>query len=282
MPGRRVWLPGLLVLCLCLLVQAVKEHDFKKCAQSGFCRRNRALADRAAANPASWTSPYGLSEASFSAGVYRATLKNALFENITFDFEMRFQQDGVARILLDERDGLRQRYNEAASWTLVKEPAIETSSQAYAASVQETSSVITYANGHHEVRIQHNPVLITFYRDGQPHVVLNERGLLNMEHFRLKTVAAEKAAETTPDLLVQDDQALAQAGLENVEVPGGGRFAQFLDANEDGMWEETFSGRKDTKPKGPESLSLDITFPGYEHVFGIPQHAGPLSLKTTR
>jgi alpha 1,3-glucosidase len=34
--------------------------------------------------------------------------------------------------------------------------------------------------------------------------------------------------------------------------------------------------------KGPESLALDITFPGYSHVFGIPEHASPLSLKTTR
>lgn len=33
---------------------------------------------------------------------------------------------------------------------------------------------------------------------------------------------------------------------------------------------------------GPESLSLDIDFPGYEHVYGIPQHASSLSLKQTR
>ncbi|KAI8460108.1 galactose mutarotase-like-domain-containing protein [Phakopsora pachyrhizi] len=34
--------------------------------------------------------------------------------------------------------------------------------------------------------------------------------------------------------------------------------------------------------KGPESLSLDITFPGYSYVYEIPEHASPLSLKTTR
>lgn len=33
---------------------------------------------------------------------------------------------------------------------------------------------------------------------------------------------------------------------------------------------------------GPEAFSLDITFPGYEHVYGIPQHASSLSLKQTR
>lgn len=32
---------------------------------------------------------------------------------------------------------------------------------------------------------------------------------------------------------------------------------------------------------GPESLSLDIDFPNHPHVYGIPQHAAPLSLPTT-
>jgi len=33
--------------------------------------------------------------------------------------------------------------------------------------------------------------------------------------------------------------------------------------------------------EGPESLSLDISFPGHSHVYGIPQHAAPLALPTT-
>jgi mannosyl-oligosaccharide alpha-1,3-glucosidase len=32
---------------------------------------------------------------------------------------------------------------------------------------------------------------------------------------------------------------------------------------------------------GPESLSLDITFPNHGHVYGIPQHASPLDLPET-
>lgn len=35
-------------------------------------------------------------------------------------------------------------------------------------------------------------------------------------------------------------------------------------------------------PIGPESVGLDITFPGYEHVYGIPEHASSLTLKETR
>ena len=32
---------------------------------------------------------------------------------------------------------------------------------------------------------------------------------------------------------------------------------------------------------GPCSVGLDISFPGVEHVYGIPEHADSLALKTT-
>ena len=48
-----------------------------------------------------------------------------------------------------------------------------------------------------------------------------------------------------------------------------------------GSWEETFNGHKDSKPKGPQAISVDISFPDALHVYGIPQHATSLSLKPT-
>ena len=84
---------------------------------------------------------------------------------------------------------------------------------------------------------------------------------------------------------------------------------------EDGMWEETFKSHTDAKPNGihihllsshfrlgvcldtyvlfsiyrrlcslptgPSSISLDFSLPGVEHVYGIPEHADSLKLKTT-
>lgn len=49
----------------------------------------------------------------------------------------------------------------------------------------------------------------------------------------------------------------------------------------EGWWEESFNGHSDTKPKGPEALSLDISFPGFSHVYGIPERATRLALKPT-
>ena len=33
---------------------------------------------------------------------------------------------------------------------------------------------------------------------------------------------------------------------------------------------------------GPSSVGIDISFPGYEHVYGIPEHADSMALKTTK
>ena len=33
---------------------------------------------------------------------------------------------------------------------------------------------------------------------------------------------------------------------------------------------------------GPSSVGLDISFPGSEHVYGIPEHADSLALKVTK
>lgn len=55
-----------------------------------------------------------------------------------------------------------------------------------------------------------------------------------------------------------------------------------FEVEDEGEWSESFNGKPDSKPKGPEALSLDITFPNYSHVYGIPEHASPLNLKSTR
>lgn len=237
----------LLLLGLLGAVQGVKRGDFKTCDQSGFCRRTRALADRADAHAASWTTPYGLEQPAFSAGVLTAGVSNALYPDIRFALEVRFQADGVARIVMDEVDGLRQRYNETGSWTVQTPPVLETRKEAFDVRLGAASSSITYGQGRHELQIQHRPILLTFLRDGQPHIVLNERGLLNMEHFRLKALGAE------PVVMQDGDSTVVQAEP----------FPGFLPENEDGMWEETFGGKTDSKPKGasatPHALELTIT-----------------------
>jgi alpha 1,3-glucosidase len=45
---------------------------------------------------------------------------------------------------------------------------------------------------------------------------------------------------------------------------------------------ETFNGHSDSKPRGPSSFGFDVSFPGSNHLFGIPEHATSFRLKGTR
>ncbi|KAG0702926.1 glycoside hydrolase superfamily [Suillus ampliporus] len=57
--------------------------------------------------------------------------------------------------------------------------------------------------------------------------------------------------------------------------------AWFKGNTQDAWWDETFSSWTDTKPKGPKSLSLNITFPNHAHVYSIPERATNFSLPST-
>lgn len=134
----------------------------------------------------------------------------------------------------------------------------------------------------HKLELVHSPLKLSFLRNEVSQIVLNERGLFHMEHYRArpdpfpspKGEGEEQAAEG----LVFQDQGRAQAFLGKEDAAAWAGFEE----QDSGEWEESWSGKPDSKPKGPEGLSLDITFPGYEHVFGIPEHASPLSLRSTR
>jgi len=49
----------------------------------------------------------------------------------------------------------------------------------------------------------------------------------------------------------------------------------------EGWWEEKFRSHTDSKPNGPEAISIDLSFDGFRHVYGLPERATSLSLKQT-
>ena len=106
-----------------------------------------------------------------------------------------------------------------------------------------------YKGSSFQAVIRHAPFDVEFQRDGETHIQFNKKGYMNLEHWRPKTNPAD--------------------GVDGQE-------------DESTWWEETFGGNTDSKPRGPESVGLDISFPGYSHVFGIPEHADSLSLRETR
>ena len=189
---------------------------------------------------------------------------------------IQFQEPGVTRITIDEakrqqgdvwlRHGSparKERYNEVDQWALIGKAKLDKSVKE---EVSEKQTVVSFGpNQKYKAIVQHQPFSIDFLRDDEVQVKMNGKGFLNFEHWRpkiekeTKETEEPKEGETTPEPKVEG-----------------------VTEDESTWWEESFGGNTDSKPKGPESVALDITFPGYEHVYGIPGHTGPLSLKETR
>ncbi|KAL5355356.1 glycosyl hydrolases family 31-domain-containing protein [Aspergillus floccosus] len=266
---RWTLLLSLVILLGCLIIPgvAVKHENFKKCSQSGFCKRNRAFADDVSAKGSSWTSPYEIEPSSlhFKNGKLQGTILKSISDNekVRLPLAVSFLDSGAARVVVDEEKRLKgeielrhnspvrkERYDDAEKWVLVG--GLDASTTTTLSSESEAGyTKISYGpDNKFQAIIRHAPFSMEFQRDGETHVQLNSKGFLNLEHWRPKVDAPEGTDGS------QEDQST--------------------------WWEETFGGNTDSKPRGPESVAMDITFPGYSHVFGIPEHADSLSLRETR
>ncbi|TLD13836.1 uncharacterized protein PgNI_02799 [Pyricularia grisea] len=257
----------------------VKEHDFKKCDQSGFCKRNRAYAD--AATSSTWSSPYNVFSESVALkdGKLEAIILKTIAEDgatVRLPLTVSFLKSGTARVTVDEEKRLnkdielrhgsnarKERYNEAEKFAIVG--GLDVDAEAKVAFQDKDQITVKFGpEGKFEAHIKFAPFGIDFKRDGSSQIKFNDRGLLNMEHWRPKIDKAEYEKDSEGENKDENKE----------EKPQG--------EDESTWWEETFGGNTDSKPRGPESIGLDISFVDYEHVFGIPSHAGPLSLKETR
>lgn len=286
------WL--LFFIALLPFTAAVKSQDFKTCSDSGFCRRGRALAARADAAGSSWKSPYSIDPSSIltESSTFSASVRSSLYPEIKFSFEIRIHEDGVVRIRMDEVGGLRRRYDEAAAWTLIEEPRRGVVSWI----VGKKETRVQYGKRKEmELKISHDSLKIMYLRNGKEEIVLNDAGLLHMEHFRIKQEVTDEAKNET-EASAFEETSTEDAAQKVLEV---NPRAWFEGEDEDGWWSEQFRTWTDSKPKGialdchrsacgvksfftgPEALSLDVTFPQHAVVYGIPEHATRLALGTT-
>ena len=247
----------------------MKHDNFKTCSQSGFCSRNRAFADHASAQGTAWNSPYELDPATihFKDGQLTGVLikETTNNEKVRLPVTVSFLESGAARVVVDEERRLKgdidlrhdskankKRYDETEKWVVVGGLEVSKSATLNAQSETGFTKILYGPEDKFQAVIRHAPFEVEFQRDGETHVQLNHQGLLNMEHWRPKVEKNEEGQE----------------GESNDP--------------ESTWWEESFGGNTDSKPRGPESIGLDISFPGYSHVFGIPEHADSLSLRETR
>lgn len=150
------------------------------------------------------------------------------------------------------------------------------------------------------------PFTLSLYREATlelgPIMVINGQDMMHFEVRRSKDQQTDKAADEIP----VEDQKKAENEPEK-EIVGywedglaiyadGTReekkevdndlheHRKLTDSSEldrQGMWEESFQSHTDSKPNGPMSVGMDVTFPQSSHLFGLPEHASSTELKTT-
>ena len=187
---------------------------------------------------------------------------------------LTFLESGVARLTInEERSGIeklrhdskarKERYDEAEKWVLVGGLDVSTTAEMME---EEGQTRVKYGPSKvFECLITHAPFRVDFKRDGETQVLFNGRDFLNYEHW-LYPRDYEKKVD------VDSDEPEGEAGT-TPEPPS---------EDQSTWWDESFGGNTDSKPKGPEAVGMDISFPGYEYVYGIPEHASSMSLKETR
>ncbi|ANB15348.1 glucan 1,3-alpha-glucosidase ROT2 [Sugiyamaella lignohabitans] len=266
---------------------AVKEYLFRTCDQNPFCKRNRYYADRVdEQDHGIWKSPYRLDLPSVvvegkagSGTIIGTVLKTVEAANVEVELPLTvsfLESSKSVRISIDERlrrdgnidvfgDGLArpERYN-ITEWALI-DGALEPLQNVL--EVEELANGISIQYGEsNRLEIQADPLKFTFYRAGSPSVVLNEKGYLNYEHWRpIEDTEVQEVGGDSQDVL----ELKRNKHMSDLEL-------------DEGLWEDTFDSKKDIKSRGPEAIALDATFPGFSHVYGIPEHADSMSLRETR
>ncbi|XP_044304563.1 neutral alpha-glucosidase AB isoform X4 [Varanus komodoensis] len=273
-PPLRVRMAALAWLALFLAaVSAVDRSNFKTCDQSSFCKRQRSV------KPGN--SPYRalLDSLQLSQDSMKIQLINEA-NKIPLLLEIYGLKGNMTRIRINELNPLKPRYEVPD--VLVQDPP---TTRLSVTGRDENSVELSLGDGGHKLILTAKPFRMDLLEGRELVLSVNSRGLLVFEHLRQRKDAeppkeaaseGEGAAESS-DASLTVDQELAEKSEQPEEASKPASEAE----EEPGAWEETFKTQTDSKPNGPTSVGLDFSLPGVEHVYGIPEHADNLRLRTT-
>jgi alpha 1,3-glucosidase len=227
------------------LTQAVKHSDFKSCTQSGFCRRNRALAESIIKSGpvATWKAE--------EVEISKDGQVSFVLERLSTRLQghLSVLADDVIRLRLDPVNGNSSSSSSAAKrYRIPEADVIKATGSGRLEAEAESEGIFKIANSQLKVKLSASPFSLSLISGVECTLLqLNSENLLHLEtgqSFALDQLAA---------------------GLS------------------DELWTEPyFRGRLDSRPKGPNSLAMDIAFPSSEALYGIPEHASSLALQGTR
>lgn len=235
---------------------AVKSYLFRTCEKNPFCNRNRHYAE--VAKSPDFVSPYQIPldsvDTSNPAHVTALLSKSTPAGTVDLNFCLDIVSDSTVHITVNEKNRvldsqLVNPHRFSPAEYIVESSDLEDPIHTPIAEVNSKGLQINFGVDYGlTLSVSFSPVVIRLFRDGEEQIVMNDRKLLNIEQLR-----SQEDANAWNTFELQGDEA----------------------------WEDTFDSKEDKRVKGPESIALDVDFPGYENVYGIPEHADSLSLKTT-
>ncbi|XP_074991306.1 neutral alpha-glucosidase AB isoform X3 [Calonectris borealis] len=249
---------------------AVDRSNFKTCEQSGFCRRQRGL------QPGQ--SPYRALLESLQLGpdAARLQLVNEATK-VPLLLELWGLQGNVTRIRIKELNPPRPRFEVPD--VLVAEPPVE---RLAVTGRDEGSLELSLGPTGHRLLVTEKPFRMDLLQGRELLCSVNARGLLFFEHLRRRRDSDTPGDPPAEEGAAAEGQEESAAGTEDAGNQSEKPTEATAEATEEpGSWEETFKTHTDTKPNGPTSVGLDFSLPGFEHVYGIPEHAESLRLRTT-
>uniref|UniRef100_A0A8C4WV05 Neutral alpha-glucosidase AB n=1 Tax=Eptatretus burgeri TaxID=7764 RepID=A0A8C4WV05_EPTBU len=208
-----------------------------------------------------------------------ATSLNLLHEKtqVLLKLEICGLEDNTVRFRITELETRRPRFE--ASDVLVGSP------RTYRLSVekQTTEELMLLGRDSLRISVSAHPFRIDVLSGGELVTSVNARGLLLFEHSRTRgntgkeeTASEEKTQDESPEGEEKAHEEEPDLGTDEKE-----NQEEMTEEEEEGTWEESFKSHHDSKPYGPMSVGLDFSLPGFEDVYGIPEHADSFRLRTT-
>ncbi|KAK6182964.1 hypothetical protein SNE40_010527 [Patella caerulea] len=267
-----------LLFCLSyfvILSSAVSRENFKTCEQSGFCKRNRAM------QPGQ--SPYialvdSLQVQANSLNIQLLNKNN----NVRLKLEVFGLQDNMFRVKINELSPIKERYEIPVGDSLIEEPKLHNINLS-----QKDKDKVVFTMDSNKVVMSVEPFRMDIYSNEDPVISINAQGLMKFEHYRKKESWLSTTGSSLFSWFTNPFREAPPAENEEEKPEGEEKkeeenAAETKTEEEPDMWEETFKTFTDSKPHGPSSVGIDVSFPGFEDVYGIPEHADTMALKTTK
>ncbi|XP_048649703.1 neutral alpha-glucosidase C isoform X3 [Marmota marmota marmota] len=226
--------------------EAVDKNVFRDCSKIAFYRRQKQLSK----NSTYWAL---LDSVTTEKDSTRFQIINEATK-VPLLAEVYGIERNIFRLKINEETPLKPRY-EVPDVLISKPKTVRLIS----CSGDKGSLILEDGKGDLKCHITENPFKIDLVSEKEVVMSINSQGKLFFEHLQIPP-----KQRTTKE---NEESASINTSQENQEDLG--------------LWEEKFGSFVDVKANGPTSVGLDFSLHGFEHLYGIPQHAESHQLKNT-